>query len=75
MPQFGGHTGKPHLLAFGTFVLVRLSFSDLYRREKRVAARRGVHVARQGFAEGNILAVNSDRGVISRATLARPCRS
>ena len=45
VPQFGGHTGKPHLLAFGSFVLLRLSFSGLYRREKRVAARRGVHIA------------------------------
>jgi hypothetical protein len=44
-PRFGRHTGKPQLFSFGSFVLVRPFFGSIYRREKRVAARRGVYVA------------------------------
>ena len=39
------HTGKCQLLRFSIFVNVRLVDSSPYRREKRVAARRGVYVA------------------------------
>src|ERR1035438_8537462 len=45
VPQFGRHTGKPRLFAFGSFVLVRLLDGSLYRCETRVGAQGGLHVA------------------------------
>jgi len=36
---------KPELFLFGCFVLARLAVSSPYGRKKRVAARRGVHIA------------------------------
>jgi hypothetical protein len=44
-PSLGWRTGDVQLFRFSSFVLVRLVDSGLYRREKRVAARRGVHIA------------------------------
>src|SRR5271157_2915602 len=44
VPQFCRHIGKRQLFRFGSFVLVRLVDGSPYRREKRVAARRGVHI-------------------------------
>ena len=43
--QFCRHTGKTQLLRFCIFVHVRLLNSSPYRHEKRVAARRSMHVA------------------------------
>src|SRR5271157_79214 len=45
VPQFCRHTGKPQLFALSCFVLIRLGDGSPYRREKRVAALRGVYIA------------------------------
>jgi hypothetical protein len=41
----GGHVGNHQLFCFSSFVLVCLVDGSPYRRQKRVAARRGVHPA------------------------------
>jgi hypothetical protein len=64
MLHFSRHVGKLQLFRFSSFVLVRLVDSSSYRRKKRVAARRGVHIAGQRFTERNILAVERNRGVV-----------
>lgn len=45
MLHFGGHVGNHQLLCFSTFVNVCLLDSSPYRGEKRVAARRSMHIA------------------------------
>src|ERR1019366_4471093 len=61
VPQFGRHSGKPQLFSFGSFALVRPFFSGIDRCEKRLGARRSVHLTRERFTEGNILAVERNR--------------
>ena len=45
MLQFGRHTGSHQLLRFSIVMHVRLVDGSPYRRQKRVAARRGMHIA------------------------------
>src|SRR5271166_7035535 len=45
VPQFCRHIGKRQLFRFSSFAHICLVDGSPYRPEKRVAARRGVHIA------------------------------